>query len=80
MDVLLQNQNRLKKFTLVNVHHSDRSFESLVEFVEESGHLKELDLGWQSVKPRMMLKLLKVIEQNRRLSSLSLSYNWLLED
>lgn len=46
MDVLLSNNNKLKKFTLVNVHHSDRSFDSLVTFVEESAHLKELDLGW----------------------------------
>ena len=51
-----------------------------MEFVEDSTFLKELDLSWSGVRPQNMLKLLQVIEQNRMLPSLSLSYNYLLED
>lgn len=39
MDVLISNGNKLKKFTLVNVQHSERSFDGLVSFVEESLYL-----------------------------------------
>lgn len=46
MDALVYYNNKLKKFTLVNVHHSDRSFDKLVTFVEDSCYLKELDLSW----------------------------------
>ena len=62
MEALVTHNNKLKKFTLVNVHHSDRSFDKLVEFVEDSCYLKELDLSWSGVRPHTMLKLLKVIE------------------
>ena len=77
---LIRGRNWLSKFTLVNVHHTEKSFDSLVEYVHRSRHLRELDLSWQSVKPSLMLKLLKVIRGNRRLQSLSLSYNCLLEE
>ena len=46
MEVLIETDNRLKKFTLVNVSHSERSFERLVEFVEGHYSLKDLDLSW----------------------------------
>lgn len=46
MEALITEENKLKKFTLVNVNHSDRSFENLMSFVEGSDCLKELDLSW----------------------------------
>ena len=63
--MLVNSGNRLRKFALVNVQHSDRSFEKLIEFVSTSSNLQELDLSWQIVRPNQMLKLLKVIEQDR---------------
>lgn len=80
MTALMHNNSKIKKFALVNVLHSDRSFENLVAFIEYSTYLKELDVSWQGVRPQSMLKLLKAIEQNRLLSNLNLSYNQLLEE
>ena len=78
-DTLIENRNRLKKFTLINVQHSDRSFERITDFIRESEHLQEVDLSWSMVRPQQMLKLLKVIEGNRKLTNLTLSHNLLLE-
>ena len=51
METLVENRNRLKKFTLVNVHHTEKSFDKLIYFLEDSVLLEELDLSWQSVRP-----------------------------
>ncbi len=64
----------------MDVNHTDYSFDRVIAFVQESESLKDLDLSWSSVRPVQMLKLLKVIEQNRTLANLSLSHNLLLED
>lgn len=61
IDALIESKSEIKKFTLVDVHHSDRSFEKVTLFVQEALLLKELDLSWSSVRPQSMLKLLKVI-------------------
>ena len=46
MTALMHNNSKIKKFSLVNVLHSDRSFENLVAFIEFSTYLKELDVSW----------------------------------
>ena len=61
MDTLIENNSKLKKFALVNCHHSDYSFERVIQYLADDGHLKELDLSWSSVVPRVMFKLLKVV-------------------
>ena len=48
MNVLLK-KNHLRKVALVKIMHNERSFESIIELVQKSGHLKELDLSWSSV-------------------------------
>ena len=80
MDGLIDNHARLKKLTLVNAHHTERSFEKIVEFISGSPLLKELDLSWSGVRPSLMLKLLQAISVNRFLTQLSLSNNVLLEE
>ena len=80
LDSIYYNNAKLKKFTLVKANHSDRSFEKLVEYVETSSMLEYLDVSWSGVRPQMMIKLLKVIHENRNLKNLSLAYNILLEE
>ena len=77
---LLLEESRVKKLSLVNLQHSDKSFESVIEFVHYSCFLKELDLSWSNVRPAMMLRLLKEVSVNDSLVSLSLAYNELLEE
>lgn len=36
-DTLINGNARLRKFTLIDVHHSERSFERLINWVETSG-------------------------------------------
>lgn len=69
------NKSRVKKFALVNVQHSDRSFERLVELVKESLHVRDLDISWSNVRPQLMLRLLTELPENTTLESLNLSYN-----
>ena len=66
MDTLIENNSKLKKFALVGVHHSDYSFERVINYLDGApkfgtASLKELDLSWSSVVPRVMLRLLKVV-------------------
>lgn len=75
MDHLMMPQTRLKKLTLSNVQHSDKSFEKVVDYVTQSGQLKDLDLSWSSIRPQLMIKLLREIRENSSLESLSLGYN-----
>ena len=80
MDGLIDNHARLKKLTLVNAHHTERSFEKIIQFINDTALLKELDLSWSGVRPPLMLKLLQVIQHNRFLTHLSLANNVLLEE
>ena len=80
MDSLIENRAHLRKFALVRSNHSERSFEKIVQFMDDNSLMEELDLSWSGVRPHQMLKLLKVVEQNRYLKNLDLSHNALLED
>jgi len=80
MDGLIDNNARLKKLTLTNANHSDRSFEKVILYLQESVLLENLDLSWSGVRPSLMLKLLQVVFNNRSLVSLSLANNTLLEE
>ena len=73
-------KSRVKKLALVNLQHSERSFDSVIEFVNRSSYLKELDLSWSNVRPVIMLRLLKEISENSSLVSLNLAFNKLLEE
>lgn len=79
---LMENlsESKLKKFALVNVHHSDSSFDKVVEYVHESLYLRDLNLTWSNVRPALMLRLLKEIQTNASLHNLSLGFNQLLEE
>ena len=79
MGLLLQ-KSRVRKLSLVNLQHTERSFDSVANYVDQSQYLKDLDLSWSNVRPVIMLRLLKKISQNTSLVSLSLAYNELLED
>lgn len=43
---LLRDARLLKKFTLIKPAHHERSFDKLVELVQNSQHLVELDVSW----------------------------------
>lgn len=77
---LLLERSQLRALSLVNVYHSPESFELVVQYLRESESLKELDLSWSIVKPSFWMSLLEVVQTNRQLSSLTLSFNQLLED
>ena len=77
---LMLGKSRVKKLALVNLQHSERSFDSVIEFVHRSSYLKELDLSWSNVRPVIMLRLLKEISENSSLVSLNLAFNKLLEE
>ena len=79
MDALL-TKSHLRKVALVKIMHSERSFDKVIEFVKNSGHLKELDLSWSSVRPSIIIKLLEVLREDRNLQCLSLGYNRLLQE
>ena len=76
----LLNTSRVKKLALVSLLHTDRSFESVIEFVRGSFYLRELDISWSNVRPSIMLPLLKEISTNQSMVSLTLAYNELLEE
>ena len=71
---------QIRKFALVNVHHSESSFEKLCEFVETSLRLRDLNVSWQSLRPAVFVKLLQVIKDDLMLQNLNISHNKILED
>ena len=64
MEQLTTSFCRVKKLTLSKVQHTDSSFESVINFIDASSYIKDVDLSWSSVRPQLMLKLLKLIETN----------------
>ena len=78
MDSMVENRAHLRKLAIVRCSHSERSFDKLVQFTMDNCLLEELDLSWSGVRPTQMIKLLRVIEQNRYIKNLDLSYNELL--
>ena len=76
----LNKGSKIKRFSLTQVHHSDNSFDKLIEYVETSTTLQELDISWSMVRPQIMMKLLRVIRQNRDLTCLSLGWNELIDE
>ena len=46
-DILIRSESKIKKFTLVDVQHSDQSFKRLTDYVHYASYiLEELDLSW----------------------------------
>ena len=46
MDSLIETGARIKKLALVDVNHSDSSFDKVVDYVQDSVLLADLDLSW----------------------------------
>jgi hypothetical protein len=76
----LIEKSQLKSFTLVNVHHSTDSFDLVIQYLQKSEFLTELDLSWTIIKQSNWLKFLEVLRENRQLVCLTLAFNQLLED
>ena len=76
----LMAKSQLKSLSLVNMHHSPESFDLLIQYVEQSDYLKELDLSWSIIQQPYWVKFLDVIKENRNLVSLTLAFNQILED
>lgn len=68
------------KLSLVNVNLTDRSFNTLLAFVQKSDYLLDLDLGWCGVKSHNIDALFGVLSTNKRLRHLSLQWNTVLEE
>ena len=45
----LLEKSQLKSLSLVNMHHSPESFDLVIQYVQESEYLKELDLSWSII-------------------------------
>jgi hypothetical protein len=69
----------ISKLALVNCQQSEKSFELIIKYVQDSRFLKDLDLSWCTVRHACIIKLLNVIKQNRQLTHLNLSWNMILE-
>ena len=79
MSCLLE-RSQLKAFSLVNVHHSEKSFELLIVYMQNSETLEELDISWSITKNEMWLHFMEALSFNRTLTTLTLAYNMLLEE
>ena len=75
----INEQSQLKTLALVNVPHNELTFDKLIEYVQNSEFLEDLDVSWSAVRPQVMLRLMRVIRENRDLKSLSLSHNSIVE-
>ena len=71
----LTEHSQIKKLALVGVHHNIRSFDALVEFVEASETIQEIDLSRSVVIRGSWLKFAKVLETNRSLTNVQLGFN-----
>ena len=65
---------------MVGVQHNIRSFDSVLQFIESSETLQEIDLSRSIVIKGSWLKLANVLGTNRSLTNVQLGYNALLED
>ena len=72
--------SQLKKFALINVHHTTHSFEKVVEYVAKSESLEEIDLSMSVVPRGCWVKLATVLKENRTLRNLQIGFNVLLEE
>ena len=70
----------IRIFSLVNVHHSEESFDKLCQYVRESKRLEHLNVSWQCLRPSVFHQFLKIIRDNRQLVNLNISWNKILED
>ena len=48
---MIEKKNQLRSLGLVDFSFTEPSFEILCEIVEDSYHLRELDLSWNQIKP-----------------------------
>ena len=71
----LIERSQLKSVSLVNVHHNAESFDLVIQYLQKSETLTDLDLSWTIIKPSNWLKFLEVVRQNRQLVSLTLAFN-----
>lgn len=64
---MIETPCQLRSFALVNVHHSEGSFDKLCEYVQTSQRLRDLNVSWQCLRPVVFVRLLVVIMENRML-------------
>lgn len=76
---MIETECQVRNFALVNVHHSEYSFAKLCKFVKLSDKVRELNVSWQYLRPSSFYQLLEVISENRKLESLIIAWNKLLE-
>ena len=54
--------------------------ELLVQFIEQAGELRELDLSWNNFRPQNFVELMNCLRENTGLRSLNLSWNLMYEN
>jgi Ran GTPase-activating protein (RanGAP) involved in mRNA processing and transport len=79
INMLKETDNHIKVLALVNAKIPEHSIAKLAEMMEESDRLRELDLSWNIMRPKSYARLLTALGENRKLTSVNLSYNTLID-
>ena len=79
MTQLAEQEARLRVLALVNTNQTERSFRSIVNFLEITQYLRELDLSWTVIRENQWPILLDAVKDHSSLRMLNLSHNLLLE-
>ena len=72
--------SQLSQLSLVKAGLNEFSIPVLVQFVQSSKRLTNLDVSWNSIVPKQMRKLLVVIATNRRLNMINLAWNGIVDN
>ena len=70
---------QLRTLGLVQLHLSQLAIEKVARFVDESVFLEDLDVSWNDLIPMHFTPLLEALSRNRKLKSLNLSWNTIID-
>lgn len=79
MTQLTEQDARLRVLALVNTTQTERSFRTVVEFLDNTQYLRELDLSWTVIRENQWPLLLAAVKDHSSLRMLNISHNLLLE-
>ena len=79
MEHLIEVKPQLLTLGLVQLHLGQVAIEIVTRFVKMSDFLEDLDISWNDLIPIHFPPLLDVISKNRRLKSLNLSWNTMID-
>lgn len=71
---------QLRKLALVSMKLADHNLGEIAKYIKTNANLTELDISWNHITPKFMLKFLEQIGKIGQLRSLNISYNSLRND